>query len=119
MHFESHQAEPGVSYIPVDLIHNTQRTWTKSDDDTVDVAVITAPPALLSGQYDVRFLKVRNLSKPEEIAKIGVSSQTASAGLVPGLQGKRRNNAVFHFGKIASIPEETFRCTKNSPIKLL
>lgn len=121
MHYESHQAEPGVSYIPVDLLQNSKRTWTKSDDDTVDVAVLRAPSELLSGRYDVRFLKLRNLGKPEEIAKIGVSSQTASAGLVPGIEGKRRNNAVFHFGKIASIPEEPaiFQCTSSSPIKLL
>jgi hypothetical protein len=121
MHYESHQVELGVSYVPVDLLHNGQRTWTKSDDDTVDVAVLRAPPELLSGQYDVRFLKVRNFGKPEEVAKIGVSSQTASAGLVPGVEGKRRNNAVFHFGKIASIPEEpaTFQCTAISPIKPL
>jgi hypothetical protein len=121
MHYESHQVEVGVSYLPVDLLDNGRQTWTKSDDDTVDVAVLKAPPDLLSGQYDVRFLKVRNLGKPEEIAKIGVSSQTASAGLVPGVEGERRNNAVFHFGKIASIPEEvaTFQCTSSSPVKHL
>ena len=121
MHYEPHQVEVGVSYLPVDLLDNGRRTWTKSDDDTVDVAVLKAPPELLSGEYDVRFLKVRNLGKPEEIAKIGVSSQTASAGLVPGVEGERRNNAVFHFGKIASIPEEvaTFQCTSSSPVKRL
>jgi hypothetical protein len=121
MHYDPHQAEPGVSYIPIDLMNNGQRTWTKSDDDTVDVAVLSAPAELLSGRYDARFLRVRNLAKPEEIAKIGISSQTASAGLVPGVEGKRRNNAVFHFGKIASIPEETaiFQCAPNSPVKPL
>jgi hypothetical protein len=106
MHYDAHRAELGVSYLPVDLLHNGQPTWTRSDDNTVDVAVLRAPPELLSGQYDIRFLKVRNLGKPEEIAKLGVSSQTASAGLVPGVEGKRRNNVVFHFGKIASVPEE-------------
>jgi hypothetical protein len=120
MHYDSRQGME-VSYLPVDLLHDGQRTWTKSDDETVDVAVLKAPAELLLGQYDVKFLKIRNLGKPEEIAKIGVSSQTASAGLVPGAEGKRRNNPVFHFGKIASIPEEpaSFQCTRNSPIKLL
>jgi hypothetical protein len=121
MHYESRQLSVGVSYLPVDLLRNGQRTWTKSDDDTVDVAVLRAPAELLSGQYDVRFLKVRNLGQPEEIAKLGVSSQTASAGLVPGVEGKRRNNVVFHFGKIASMPDEPaiFRCTLSSPTKRL
>jgi hypothetical protein len=113
-----HGDESGVSYLPIDLLRNGQSTWTKSDDDAVDVAVIKAPPELLSGRYDVRFLNFRNLGKPEDIAKIGVSSQTASAGLVPGVEGKRRNNPVFHFGKIASIPDETavFQCTQTAPI---
>lgn len=121
MHYEAHQAELGVSYLAVDLLHNGQPTWTRSDDNTVDVAVLRAPPELLSGQYDVRFLKVRNLGKPEEIAKLGVSSQTASAGLVPGVEGKTRNNVVFHFGKIGSIPEEpaVLQCRTGSPIRRL
>ncbi len=121
MHFDSHQSETGVSYLPVDLLRHGQRTWTKSEDDTVDVAVLGAPRELLSGQYDVRFLRVRNFGKPEEIDKLGVSSQTASAGLVPGVQGKRRNNPVFHFGKVASIPDEEgiFQCVTGSPIKHL
>jgi hypothetical protein len=107
--------------VPIDLLRNGQRTWTKSDDDTVDVAVLNAPPELTSGQYDVRFLNFRNFGKPEEIAKIGVSSQTASVGLVPGVEGKLRNNPVFHFGKIASIPGEAaaFQCAQSSPVRPL
>lgn len=96
----------GVSYIPLQLIHDGQATWIKHDDDDADVAVLTAPTALLSGDYDVIFMRFRNFGKPEEIAKLGIGSQIASAGLVPGLQGKKRNYPVFKFGKIASIPDE-------------
>jgi hypothetical protein len=96
----------GVSYIPVELVHNGAATWLKSNDDTIDVAVMKGPPELLSGDYDVIFMNFRNFGKPEEIAKLGVGSQIASAGLVPGLEGKKRNYPVFKFGKIASIPEE-------------
>ena len=121
LHYNSEEGASGISYIPVDLVRNGRRTWTKSDDDSIDVAVLNAPPELLSGQYDVRFLNYRNFGKPEEIARLGVSSQTASAGLVPGVEGKLRNNPVFHFGKIASIPDEpaAFQCKPSAAVRPL
>ena len=90
MRFDPHADETGVSYLPVDLDTNGVATWVKSGDDSVDVAVLKAPRELLSGDYDVRFLNFRNFGRPDEIAKIGIGSQTASAGLVPGLEGKKR-----------------------------
>ena len=104
--FDPKADETGVSYIAVELIHNGAATWLKSDDDNVDIAVLKTPPEFLSGDYDVIFMNFRNFGKPEEIAKLGVGSQIASAGLVPGLEGKKRNYPVFKFGKIASIPDE-------------
>jgi hypothetical protein len=111
----------GVSYIPIQLITNGKPTWFRSDDENVDVAVINAPPELLSGAYDVRFVNFRNFGKPEEVARLGVGSQTASTGLVPGVEGKKRNNPVFHFGKIASIPDEmaSFQCKPGSQSRAL
>lgn len=116
MRFDPQADETGVSYLPVDLITNGAAAWMKSNDDNVDVAVLKAPRELLSGDYDVKFLKFRNFGTPEEIAKIGIGSQTASAGLVPRLEGKKRNNPIFHFGRIASIPDEmaTFPCSEGS-----
>jgi hypothetical protein len=116
MRFDPNTDETGIGYLPIDLVANGAATWVKSDDESVDVAVLKAPNELLSGNYDVKFLNFRNFGKPEEIAKIGIGSQTASAGLVPRLEGKKRNNPVFHFGKIASIPDETvsFTCRQDS-----
>jgi hypothetical protein len=112
LHFDPRVDQAGVSYIAIDLIQNEQSTWQKSDDDSVDVAVLKVPQDLLSGNYDVGFLNFRNFGRPEEVAKLGIGSQTASTGLVPGLEGQKRNNPIFHFGKIASIPDETvpFQC---------
>jgi hypothetical protein len=116
MHFDPNADQTGVSYLPIDLTANGVATWLKSEDESVDVAVLKAPRDLLSGNYDIKFLNFRNFGKPDEIAKIGVGSQTASAGLVPGLEGKKRNNPIFHFGKIASVPDETvsFTCKQDS-----
>jgi hypothetical protein len=116
MQYDPQVDETGVDYLPVELVRNRTPTWHRSGDEDVDVAVLAAPSELLSGKYDVRFLNFRNFGKPEEIAKLGVGSQTASAGLVPGLEGQKRNNPVFHFGKIASIPDETalLQCARNS-----
>ena len=104
--FDPKSDKIGVSYFPSDLIHDGAPTWLKSDDDDVDLAVLPPPPELLSGNYDVIFMNFRNFGKPDEIAKLGVGSQIASSGLVPGLEGKKRNYPVFKFGKIASIPDE-------------
>jgi hypothetical protein len=104
--FDPQNDETGTSYFPIELVANGAPTWVKSDDESVDVAVLKAPRQLLSGDYDVKFLTFRNFGKPEEMAKIGVGSQTASAGFVPRLEGKKRNNPIFHFGKIASIPDK-------------
>jgi hypothetical protein len=108
--------ESGLSYVPVNLIQGGTATWSKSQDDSVDVAVLNPPPEIASGEYDVRALNFRNFGKPEETAKLGIGSQTASTGLVPGLEGDKRNNPIFHFGKIASIPDEPakYRCTEHS-----
>lgn len=116
MRFDPHADETGVSYLSVDLVTDGTANWVKSDDDNVDAAVLKAPHELLSGDYDINFINFRNFGKPEEIAKIGIGSQTASAGLVPGLEGKKRNNPIFHFGKIASVPDETvaFPCRPGS-----
>jgi len=105
--FDQFADKTGTANIAIDLLANGTPTWTKSDDDSIDVVVLKAPGKLLSGDYDVRFLNFRNFGAPEEIAKIGIGSQTASAGLVQSLAGEKRNNPVFHFGKIASIPAET------------
>jgi hypothetical protein len=82
----------------------------------VDAAALAAPLELASGKYDVTFVSFNSFGTPEEIAKLGPGSQVASTGLVPGLEGQKRNYPVFKFGKIASIPDETvsLHCTAGS-----
>jgi len=119
--FNPQTDETGVGYIPVELIQNGIATWQKNADDNVDVAVLNVPPELVSGDYDVRFMNFRDFGKPEEIAKLGIGSQVASTGLVPGLEGKNRNYPIFKFGKVASIPEEmaAIRCRQDAPPRQL
>jgi hypothetical protein len=50
--FDPKSDKIGVSYFPIDLIHDGAPTWLKSDDDDVDLAVLPPPPELLSGNYD-------------------------------------------------------------------
>jgi hypothetical protein len=114
--FDVHSNEPGIGYVPINLIHQGGLAWNKSSDESVDLAVLPFPAELASGAYDIKALNFRNFGKPDEIAKLGIGSQTASTGLVPGLEGENRNNPIFHFGKIASIPDETakIKCTPYS-----
>jgi hypothetical protein len=107
MRYNPQVDETGLSYIAINLLREGTATWLKSEDEDVDVAVLKAPSELLSGDYDVKFINFRNFGKPDEIAKLGIGSQIATTGLVPGLEGRNRNYPVFKFGKIASIPDET------------
>jgi hypothetical protein len=115
-HYDPSSNESGLAYIPVTLMENGRATWNKSSDDSVDVAVLNVPVELASADYEIGALNFRNFGKPDEVAKLGVGSQTASTGLVPGLEGEKRNNPIFHFGKIASIPDEAspYQCTEHS-----
>jgi len=117
MRFDPKADESGVSYVAIELIQDGTPSWFKDDDENADVAVLKAPQELLSGDYDVRFVNFRNFGKPDEIVKIGVGSQIASTGLVPGVEGKKRNFSVFKFGKIAGIPDEiqSGQCEPDSP----
>jgi hypothetical protein len=114
--FDPAANESGVLYLPVDLIQNGKPTWFRSKDNHVDAAVVDVPEELGSGKFDVRFILFRNFGRRDEISKVGIGSDVASAGLVPGLQGFRRNYPIFKFGKIGAIPDEmaTFKCAKDS-----
>jgi hypothetical protein len=117
--FDPAGTAPGTKFVAIDLIRNNSPTWFRSSDDGVDVAALSAPDEMSTG--DVLFIFFRNFGSPEEIAKMQIGSQVASAGLVPGVEGKRRNYPVFKFGKIASIPDEpvTFQCKAGSPPRAL
>jgi hypothetical protein len=43
---------------------------------------------MLSSDVDVTFISFGFFGKPEEIAKLGVGSQVASTGLVPGMEDR-------------------------------
>jgi hypothetical protein len=119
--FDPSANESGVSYLPIDLLKQGKPTWSGSKDEHVDAAVLDAPEGLAGNE--VMSINYRNFGTPEEIKKLAIGSDVASAGLVPGLQGVRRNYPIFKFGKIASIPDEmaTLKCTKDSfttPIRI-
>jgi hypothetical protein len=117
MTFDPRVDETGVAYLPIDLNHNGAPTWKTSTEDDVDVAVLTPPSELYSGKYDIKTINYRNFGKTDEIAKLRIGSQIASAGLVPQLAGEKRNYPIFKFGRISSIPNELapFQCQPNSP----
>lgn len=121
VNFDATKNESGVDYLPLDLMKNGRAVWMHSKDDFVDAAVLPVPEELDENKYVVKFILVRNFGNPEEIARIGIGSDIASAGLVPGLEGVRRNYPVFKFGKVGSVPDEMtlVKCDKDSLSKPL
>jgi len=108
----------GIGFVPIDLIKDGKPAWWSNKDDNVDVAVIPPPKELLTdADYAIEYIGFRNFGKTEEIAKLNIGSQIASTGLVPGLEGQKRNYPIFKFGKVASIPDEmiSYPCDPRLP----
>jgi len=95
----------GVEFIKLSLVENNQPSWARHESDAVDAAVLTIDPKAFFAN-DVASIKVAEFGTPEEIKSVGIGSDIVSAGLVPGLSGRRRNNPFFKFGKISNIPDE-------------
>ncbi len=80
-------------------------SWFFSDDPDVDAAIIPIDGALLD-KYDVDGIHMTDFPTPEEQKALNSGDAIISAGLFPGLSGKKRNYPLFKFGNISSISDE-------------
>ena len=56
--------------------------------------------------YDFIPMELSVFASPDEVTKLGIGDSIASAGLIPGKSGEKRNYPFFKFGNISSKPDE-------------
>jgi hypothetical protein len=95
----------GVEFIEVPLIVKGKAVWTKHASDAVDAVLVPINYDKFSPN-DVATVRMSDFPTPDELRLVGIGDEIVSAGLVPGLSGKKRNYPFFKFGKVSSIPEE-------------
>jgi hypothetical protein len=108
-HYDSAKDGTGVSYLPVDLVKNGAKQYYVNDDITVDAAVVLLPWGdwvKMQEQYDFIPMPLSAFASADEIPKFKIGDSVASAGLVPGRSGEKRNYPFFKFGNISNIPDE-------------
>lgn len=106
--YDPNKDESGIDYIPVSLVENGKKKYfVREDDDRVDAAVIDVLSTNLSqDKHDFIPMRLSVLASDDEIKMLKIGDYIASAGLLPGRSGEKRNYPFFKFGAISNIPEE-------------
>jgi hypothetical protein len=108
----------GVDYLPVPLIKDGVKQYSvRDDDDKVDATVIDIGLVYTPGKYDALPMRISVFASSDEIKKLQIGDSVASAGLLPGKSGEKRNYPFFKFGEISNIPDEPIwmACEKGMP----
>jgi len=81
--------------------------WHYPKDDSVDIALALIDWNAVESQHVANApFSVSNLPTKDELAKMDSGSPVASAGLLLGASGSKRNYPIFKFGNVSSIPNE-------------
>ncbi len=105
----------GTVDIPIPLVENGQQLWKHAADDMADAAVLLIhSPETTLADADIGSIPLSNFPTDAEVKSITIGDQLISAGLVPGMSGKKRNSPFFKFGYVSSIPDEEVEvyCTR-------
>jgi hypothetical protein len=105
--FDAISGQTGVGYVAIDLVRDGHQLFFVNKDAMVDAAVVRLDPQPFdSGKYTSLFLPIGLFATPDEVKAIGIGEPVASAGLVPGKSGEKRNYPFFKFGQVSNILEE-------------
>jgi hypothetical protein len=108
----------GVEYLPVHLVRNgIKQYFVRDDNDKVDAAIVDVGLELQQGKYDAVPMRISLFASSNEIKKLEIGDSVASAGLLPGRSGEKRNYPFFKFGQISNVPDEPvwIRCANGTP----
>jgi hypothetical protein len=97
----------GVDYVPIPLVKNgVKQYFVRDDDDRVDAAFVDVSAMFPRNNDDAMPILLSLFASPDEISKLQIGAPLASAGLIPGKSGEKRNYPFFKFGEISNIPDE-------------
>jgi hypothetical protein len=109
-HYDPEKDQTGVGYLQVDLVKDgVKRYFVRDDDKRVDAAVVDLQwPrwGKMQEEYDFLPIPLALFASSDEVARLKIGDSIASAGLVPGQSGEKRNYPFFKFGEISNIPDE-------------
>ena len=121
--YDSARNSTGVDYVRIPLTSASGRAFAVSQDDAIDAAVIVLHPNTFAGtefadpNAPPAGIQTSELAAPDEAKAIGIGEPIASAGLVAGYSGEKRNYPFFKFGNVSSIPDEPvwMSCEQGKP----
>jgi hypothetical protein len=97
----------GVDYLSVLLVKNgVKQYFVRDDDDEVDAAFVDISAEFPQDKYDAVPMVSYLFASSDEMKKLQIGDSIASAGLIPGKSGEKRNYPFFKFGEISNIPDE-------------
>lgn len=119
-HYDPQKNTEGVAYLPINLVDDRgQPQYIASSDNQVDAVVIPFYAKVYAqAAYDYAPIGLASFGTEDEIRKLTTGDFVASAGLLPGYSGEKRNYPFFKFGHVSSIPSEPVptSCGADSPL---
>jgi hypothetical protein len=81
--------------------------WLFTDDNSVDIAFTVLNGQLFSAlDVENKGISIAEIATPNELKAVNSGAQIASAGLLLGASGAKRNYPIFKFGYVSSVPQE-------------
>lgn len=81
--------------------------WTYPEDNSADAAVTVLDGQSMSAlALSNEPLRVSELATEDELLHVNSGDPVVSAGLLDGASGIKRNQPIFKFGNVSSIPQE-------------
>ena len=102
--YDPKKDDAGTLDLLLSLEQDGKKLWTAHRDGEVDAAIL--PLFISLDSYDYEAVPVWLLPTPNEQELLTIGSPVVSAGLIPGVSGKKRNYPFFKFGHISSKPAE-------------
>jgi hypothetical protein len=97
----------GTVDVPLVDVIDGQAAWHYPSDESVDIAVMLVNgPAFLSMDLENQPIRISQLPTEQELKLVNSGAQIASAGLLLGASGTKRNYPIFKFGNVSSVPDE-------------
>jgi len=106
-HFNKKEFDPTKGESGITELSLAGQQWIYPNDESVDIAFTNIDgkkfEALLAENL---LLDISQLPSASEAKAVEIGASVASAGLLPGIPGAKRNYPVFKFGNVSSIPQE-------------
>jgi len=107
VHFNKKEFDPSKDDSGVVELSLKGQQWIYPDDESIDIAFTFIDGKKFDSlNSENGGLPISQLPSANEAKTVEIGAWIASAGLLPGVPGAKRNYPVFKFGNVSSIPQE-------------